>query len=142
MFGQSHQGSAVNLLTDKADIAAFCDTELGSYSELVSGKANTAGAVYKIKAGAAAPFDTLIGKEYVIIQATPVLNGPFAVNTGALKQEDIDKITKALTSDEVTNDSKIFFTKGKSTGLLEKAGKVHFMKVADSWYDTIRNLSK
>ena len=142
LFGQSHQGSAVNLLTDKADVAAFCNTTLDTYAEVESGKANTAGAVYKVKTGAAAPFDTLVGKEYVIIQSTPVLNGPFAVNTAVLNQEDIDKITTALTSEEVTNNSKIFYVKGKSTGLIEKSGKEHFMKVADSWYNPIRDLSK
>ncbi|MBC8061924.1 MAG: PhnD/SsuA/transferrin family substrate-binding protein [Clostridiaceae bacterium] len=142
LFGQSHQGSAINLLTDKADVAAFCNTTLDTYCEVEIGKANTAGAVYKVKTAAAAPFDTLVGKEYVIIQSTPVLNGPFAVNTAALKQEDIDKITTALISDEVTNNSKIFYVKGISTGLIEKAGKEHFMKVADSWYDPIRELSK
>jgi len=142
LFGQSHQGSAVNLLTGKADVAAFCNTTLDAYVDVESGKANTAGAVYKVKTGAAAPFDTLVGKEYTIIQSTPVLNGPFAVNTDALKQEDINKITTALTSDEVTNNSKIFYTKGKSFGLIEKAGKEHFMKVADSWFNPIRELSK
>lgn len=142
LFGQSHQGSAVNLLTDKADVAAFCNTTLDTYAEVESGKANTAGAIYKIKTGATAPFDTLVGKEYVIIQSTPVLNGPFAVNTSALKQEDIDKITTALSSDEVTNNPKIFYEKGKSSGLIEKLGKEHFMKVEDAWYNPIRDLSK
>ena len=142
LFGQSHQGSAVNLLTDKADVAAFCDTSLAPYIEIESGKENTIGAVYKIKAGAAAPFDTLTGKQYVVIDCTAVLNGPFAVNTGALKAEDIEKIKAALTSDETTNNSKIFFEKGKSTGLIEKTGKEHFSKVEDSWYNPIRELSK
>jgi len=142
LFGQSHQGSAVNLLTGKADVAAFCNTTLDTYADVETGKANTDGSVYKIKAGASAPFDTLAGKEYVIIQSTPVLNGPFAVNTDALKQVDIDKITTALTSDAVTNNHKIFYEKGKSSGLIEKAGKEHFMKVADSWYNPIRDLSK
>ncbi|MBU3112526.1 PhnD/SsuA/transferrin family substrate-binding protein [Clostridium lacusfryxellense] len=142
LFGQSHQGSAVNLLTDKADVAAFCNTAVDSYVEVKTGEANTVGAVYDVKADAVAPFDALVGKEYVIIQSTPVLNGPFAVNTAALKQEDIDKITTVLTSDEVTNNSKIFYTKGKSSGLVEKAGKEHFMKVEDAWYNPIRDLSK
>jgi phosphonate transport system substrate-binding protein len=142
LFGQSHQGSAVNLLTDKAEVAAFCDTSLAPYVEVATGEANKVGAVYKVKNGAAAPFDTLAGKEYVVIQSTPVLNGPFAVNTGVLKQEDIDKITTALTSDEVTNNSKIFYEKGKSTGLFEKTGKDHLIKVEDSWYNPIRELSK
>ncbi|MGH4051624.1 MAG: PhnD/SsuA/transferrin family substrate-binding protein [Clostridium sp.] len=142
LFGQSHQGSAVNLLTDKADVAAFCDASVASYVEVKTGDANAVGSVYDIKADAVAPFDALSGKEYVIIQSTPVLNGPFAVNTEALNQKDIDKITTVLTSDEVTNNSKIFYTKGKSSGLIEKSGKEHFMKVEDAWYQPIRDLSK
>lgn len=142
LFGQSHQGSAVNLLSGKADVAAFCDTSLAPYVEVETGKASTVGAVYKVKAGAADPFNTLVGKEFVLINVTPVLNGPFAVNTGALKQEDIDKIQKALTSSSTTNDDKIFYTKGKSTGLIEKTKDEHFVKVSDSWYDPIRKLSK
>lgn len=142
LFGQSHQGSAVNLLTGKADVAAFCDTSLAPYVEVESGsKASTPGAVYKVKAGAADPFNTLVGKEFVLINVTPVLNGPFAMNTGALNQEDITKIQNAMTSDTTTNDTKIFYTKG-STGLIEKTKNEHFVKVSDSWYNPIRELSK
>lgn len=142
LFGQSHQGSVVNLLTDKVDVAAFCDTSLAPYVSVESGKANTVGAVYNVKSGAAAPFDTLVGKKFVIINSIPVLNGPFAVNTAVLNQEDINKIQATLTSDETTNNSKIFYEKGKSTGLFEKAGKEHLVKVEDSWYNPIRELSK
>jgi phosphonate transport system substrate-binding protein len=142
LFGQSHQGSAVNLLTDKAEVAAFCDTSLAPYVEVATGEANKVGTIYKVKTGAAAPFDTLVGKEYVVIQSTPVLNGPFAVNTGVLNKEDLDKLTTTLTSDEVTNNTKMFYEKGKATGLFEKTGKDHFIKVEDSWYNPIRELSK
>lgn len=142
LFGQSHQGSAVNLLTGKADVAAFCDTSLAPYVEVESGKASTVGAVYRVKAGASDPFNTLVGKEFVLVSVTPVLNGPFAVNTGSLKQDDITKIQKAFTSDDTTNDPKIFYTKGKSTGLIEKTKDEHFVKVSDSWYNPIRELSK
>jgi phosphonate transport system substrate-binding protein len=142
LFGQSHQGSAVNLLTDKAEVAAFCDTSLAPYVEVSTGEANKVGTVYKVKNGAAAPFEALAGKEYVVIQSTPVLNGPFAVNSGALNKEDIEKITNTLTSDEVTNNTKIFYEKGKSTGLFEKTGKDRLLKVEDSWYNPIRELSK
>jgi len=49
VYGGSHQGSAVNLLTKKADIAAFCDTCVGNYIELAEGEANRPGALYKVK---------------------------------------------------------------------------------------------
>ena len=37
MYGESHQGSAVNLLMKRADIAAFCDACVSHYVELVEG---------------------------------------------------------------------------------------------------------
>ncbi|AGK98321.1 phosphate/phosphite/phosphonate ABC transporter substrate-binding protein [Clostridium pasteurianum] len=141
LFGQSHQVSAANLLNKKADVAAFCDTALAPYVDVETGKANTVGAVYKVKADASDPFTNLRGKEYVLISVTPVLNGPFAVNTGALNKDDIDKIQTALTSDTTANDSKIYYKKG-SKGLIEKTKNEHFTKVDDSWYNPIRELSK
>ena len=49
LFGGSHQGSAVNLLNNSAEVAAFCDTCVENYVELVEGEANTPGAVYRVK---------------------------------------------------------------------------------------------
>jgi len=81
LFGGSHQGSAVNLLNGSADIAAFCDTCVSNYVELVSGELNTVGSVVKVKDDAAEPFNTVLGKEFVVISVTPVLNGPIIANT-------------------------------------------------------------
>lgn len=142
LFGQSHQGSAANLLNGKADVAAFCDTSLAPYVEVETGKESTVGSVYKVKTGASDPFTKLVGKEFVLISVTPVLNGPFAVNTGTLKKDDITKIQNALTADTTTNDTKIFYIKGKTKGLIEKTKDEHFTKVEDSWYNPIRELSK
>ncbi|MCZ8515202.1 PhnD/SsuA/transferrin family substrate-binding protein [Paenibacillus filicis] len=144
LFGGSHQGSAVNLLTGKADVAAFCDTCVSNYVELSSGTANKPGAVYKVKQGAAEPFNTLIGKEFSLISVTPVLNGPFAVNTGTLGAEDIKKLKDAFTSADVKNNEKIFLPKGsKATGLFKQnTGKEQFVTVEDAWFNPIRELSK
>ena len=142
LFGQSHQGSAANLLNGKADVAAFCDTSLAPYVEIETGKESTVGSTYKVKTGASDPFTKLVGKEFVLINSTTVLNGPFAVNTGKLKADDITKIQDALTGDTTTNDDKIFYIKGKSKGLIEKTKNEHFVKVDDSWYNPIRELSK
>ncbi len=38
LFGNSHQGSAVNLLNGSADVAAFCDTCVENYVELVEAR--------------------------------------------------------------------------------------------------------
>jgi phosphonate transport system substrate-binding protein len=139
IFGGSHQLSLVNLLTDKADVAAVDDIDVASYVEIASGTENTPGAVYTVRKDAAAPFDKLAGVQYVVIQATPVLNAPIAVNTGALSQETIDAMTQALTSDEVANNTKIFIAKGDK-GFFNHPQR--FLKVEDAWFDPIRELSK
>jgi len=144
LFGGSHQGSAVNLLTGKADVAAFCDTCVSNYVELSSGTANKPGAVYKVKQGAAEPFNTLVGKEFSLISVTPVLNSPFAVNTGTISAEDQKKLKDAFTSDAVTNNTKVFLPKdSKESGFFkQKSGKEKFLPVEDAWFNPVRELSK
>jgi phosphonate transport system substrate-binding protein len=146
LFGNSHQGSAVNLLTDKADVAAFCDSELINYADLVSGTANKIGAVYQIKADAAEPFKTqnLAGSKFVIINSLPVLNQPFVINTEMFTKAEIVKLQKAFTSDETSKNPKIFLPKdSKDKGLLrQKTGKEKFIVVNDSWFNPIREMAK
>jgi phosphonate transport system substrate-binding protein len=140
-FGGSHQGSAVNLLTNKVDVAAFCDANLNNYVEVAEGKANTPGVVYRIKQGAAEPFNNLIGKEYVVISVTPVLNAPFIINSDVLSDKSRDAILAAFTADEVTKNPKIFIPKdSKDKGLFAAPQK--FLKVEDAWFNPIRELSK
>ena len=141
LFGGSHQGSAANLLAGKVDVAAFDDTDVANYVEAVSGDVKTPGSVFKVKDGAKAPFDTLVGKQFVILQALPVLNGPFAYNSGTLSPDDAKAIQKLMTSDTVTNDEQMFAPDGSSfKGILTKDGKSHFVVVEDSWYDAIRKI--
>lgn len=142
-FGGSHQGAAVNLLTNKADIAAFCDTILINYVDLVSGEFNKIGAKYKIKDNADEPFKNLTGKEFVAINSTPVLNSPFAMNTNLLSEEDQKKLLEAFTGDEVTNNEKVFVKEGSDTkGFFTKTDKEKFLKVEDDWFNPVRELSK
>ena len=96
LFGNSHQGSAVNLLSNSSDVAAFCDTCVDNYVEIAEGEANTVGAVYKVKDDAAEPFNTVTGKEFTLMSVTPVLNAPFVANLEALGQEDFDKFKNYL----------------------------------------------
>ena len=141
LFGGSHQGSAVNLLTGKADIAAFCDTELRPYADCVSGKENYPDAVYQVKSDASAPFDTLAGKEFTIIKSTPVLNGPFAYNSETLSADEVKKIQDLFTSDEVAANPQIFVTEESGlVGMFEKTDKEKIVLVDDSWYDPVREL--
>ena len=121
LFGNSHQGSAVNLLTGNADVAAFCDTCVKEYVEIAEGEENTVGAVYRVKDDAAEPFNTVTGKEFTLMSATPVLNEPFVVNMDTIGQEDFDKIQELLTSDEFANNEKIFAPKDSGqTALFSK----------------------
>lgn len=140
VFGGSHQGSAAALIGGKVDVAAFDDVDTNSYFQVVSGDVKTPGSVFKVKTGAAAPFDTMAGKEFTIIQALPVLNGPFAYNGNTLSPDDVKAIQTLFTSSTVTNDTQVFAPAGSTTGIFTKDGKEQFVTVEDSWYDAIRKI--
>lgn len=141
LFGGSHQGSAVNLLSGKAEIAAFCDTEIAPYADVVSGTKGKAGVVYQIKDDASAPFDAFKGERMAVIQSTPVLNGPFAYNKDTLSSDEVTAIQELFTSDEVANNDKIFVTEESGgVGMFEKSDNERFVLVEDSWFDPIREL--
>ncbi|RHW35782.1 phosphonate ABC transporter substrate-binding protein [Lysinibacillus yapensis] len=145
LFGDSHQGSAVNMLMERSDVSAFCDTCVANYVELAEGEANTPGAVYRVKDDAAAPFNNLTGKEFVLISVTPVLNAPFVVNESVLSPEEITALEEAMTSDETANNEEIFVPEGSdAAGLFEKSegGNERFVSVEDDWFNPIRELSK
>ena len=61
-----------------------------------------------MKADAAEPFNTVPGEEFTLINVTPVLNAPFAANTESMSEEDFKKIQELLTSDDISNNEKIF----------------------------------
>lgn len=143
LFGDSHQGSAVNMLMERSDIAAFCNTCVEAYVDLADGEKNTPGAVYKVKENAAAPFNTLVGKEFVLIQVTPVLNSPFVINTSVLSEEEIKTLKELLISDETTNNTSIFVPEDSGgSGLFYKAAGERFLEVEDAWFNPVRELSK
>ncbi|WP_413375510.1 PhnD/SsuA/transferrin family substrate-binding protein [Alkalihalobacillus sp. 1P02AB] len=142
LFGNSHQGSAVNLLNGRADVAAFCDSCLENYVELVEGEENTVGAIYQVKDGAAEPFNTVPEAEFIIMHATPVLNAPFVVNHELLSEEEIQKLKDLMTSDEVANNEKIFVPSDSgNSGLFFKSAEERFVEVENEWFDPIRELS-
>ncbi|HNW87084.1 MAG TPA: PhnD/SsuA/transferrin family substrate-binding protein [Candidatus Limiplasma sp.] len=146
LFGGSHQGSAYNLISGAADVAAFCDTELAPYADCTAGTEEKAGAVYTIKADATAPFDTVTGKSFVIIQSTPVLNGPFAYNSESLSADDAKKIQDRFLSADVASNPDIFITaEGKEAGkvgMFKKTDKECFLLVDDAWYNPIREMAQ
>lgn len=138
LFAGSHQLSLVNVLTGKADVAAVDDIDVMKYVELSQGKDNEPGAVYTVKQGAPAPFDTLAGAQFVVIKSIPVNNTPFEANSAFLSQKTLDEITQALISDQVTNDPKIFAPKGAPGCLFVQPHR--FLKVDDTWYDEMRRI--
>ncbi len=144
LFGGSHQGSAFNLISGKCDVAAYCDTELAPYVDFSAGEENKAGAVYTVKSNASAPFDTVQGKEFVIISSTPVLNGPFAYNPKNFNTDDIQKIRDAFMTDAVANNPQIFVTKeakeAGTVGMFKKTDKERFVLVDDAWFNPIREM--
>ena len=143
LFGGSHQGSAFNLMSGRSDISAFCNTEIAPYADCTEGEPNTVGSVYTIKSDASAPFDTVTGEEFVIIQVTPVLNGPFAYNSEALDPADVKAIQDLMTSDEVANNPLIFVPEDSDgVGMYEKTANERLLLVEDAWFDPIRNLSE
>lgn len=142
LFGNSHQGSAVNLLSGNVDVAAFCDTCVEDYVELAEGEESTAGSVYRVKENAAEPFNTVTGKEFTLLSSDPVLNEPFVANMDVIGQEDFDKIQELLTSNEVANNEKIFAPEdSEQSALFTKSDKERLVGVEDEWYDSIREIS-
>ena len=143
LFGNSHAGSMVNLLAGDCDAAAFDDVDVDMYLELVEGEENTVGAVYRAREDAEAPVDTVAGKEFVIIEITPVLNAPFCFNNETLDEEIRTKITDYFCSDAVADDPQIFVDPDdeNAVGIFTKdSDAMGFVKVEDSWYDPIRNV--
>jgi phosphonate transport system substrate-binding protein len=138
IFGGSHQQSLANVLSDKSDIAAVDDTDVAQYVTLTSGNANEAGAVYTVKQGADAPFNTLGGVQFVVIKGIPVQNTPLEANKAFLSQKTLDQITNALISDSVTKDTKVFAASGATGGVFSQPHR--FLKVDDSWYDPMRKV--
>ena len=142
MFGNTHQGSAVNLINERAELAAFCDSCLENYVELAEGEENTPGAIYEVSEGAADPFSNLAGEQFGIISATPVLNAPFIANESTLGADVVAELQEVFSSDEVADNEKIFVPEdSEEGGLFSKSADERFVVVEDGWFDPIRELS-
>ncbi len=144
IFGSSHQGSLLNVLTGKADVGAVDDIDVDSYVDLVSGTANTPGAVYAVKQGAAAPFDTVpAGTKFTVLTAIRVQNAPITVNTDLFTPAQLKALQDLFLADETTNNPLVFLPKGtKGVSFNKQNGKNHFIAAPDSWWDPIRTMLK
>jgi phosphonate transport system substrate-binding protein len=145
VFGQSHQGSIFNVLSNKADVCAVDDIDVDRYFDLVSGTANMPGAVYKTKSDAAAPFDTVPGTSFTVIAGYTVKQAPIVVNTDLITPAMFKALRAAFTSDAVTNNPKIFVPKdfkdengNPVKGFFTKTDKERFLPVDAVWYNSIR----
>ncbi len=140
IFGSSHQGSFVNILSEKAEIGAVGDFSMVTYADTISGEHNKAGEVYKVKEGASAPFDKFGGVELTVIKAIPVLNAPFCYNTDSLSQEEVKAIQEVFGSEEVSNNAQVFITEESGNiGMFYKSGDDKFVPVEDAWFDALRD---
>ena len=139
-FGQSHQGSAINLVSGNAEIAAFCDIELQAYIRIKEGEENAVGTVYEVAPDAEAPFDAHVGKEFVVIARTPVFNGPNAYNPKNLSADEIKAIQDLFTSEEVASNQMLFYDADieGAFGLYKKGSSYGYVLTDDSWYDPYR----
>jgi phosphonate transport system substrate-binding protein len=151
VFGQSHQGSIYNVLAGKADVCAVDDSDVESYFDLVAGKDNTPGAVYAVKQGAAAPFDTVPGAAFIVISSSTVRQAPIIVNRDLVNDAQFKALRAAFTSDATAGNPKIFTPKDykdengnpfKGLWVKDEGSKIRFLPVDAAWYDDIRALMK
>jgi len=142
LFGGSHQGSFMNVLTQKADVGAFCNSCIKDYVSWEQGIYDDpkAGDIIVVKEDAVAPFDQVAGKKVQLIAAVPVLNAPMVVNTKLVSEEEVKKLQKVLMSDETAANELLFAPKGSEIKSLFRAGQ-RLTTVEDEWYDPIRKLS-
>lgn len=142
LFGNSHQGSAVNLFKGDADVAVFDDIDTSAYIDVEQGSWSKVGSTFKVKANATAPFTDVRGLESVSIAVNPVQNGPFVANTKALSAADQKKITAAFTSKEMTANTKILSpVNAKVPAIWKKEStKTKLLKVTDDWYKPTHQL--
>jgi phosphonate transport system substrate-binding protein len=144
VFGGSHQGSAAALLTERVEAAAFDDIDLVPYVNLLSGKESTPGAVYEVKKGAEAPFDTLAGKQFTVIWSVPVINGPICANQNLVTADELKKIVAAFCSDSTARNTSIFappdYKRPNKYGLGKQTGNVRFLPVTDATYQGVRDM--
>lgn len=140
LFGGSHQGALFNVLTDRADVGAFCNYCVDTYVEWLTGSTAdpVAGDVIRVRPNAEAPFDQVPGIEVVLIATYPVLNAPLVVNTNVIGGADLERLREAFMSEAVRTNPAIFGAEGSKAFFREGN---QFVAVEDAWFDPIRRLA-
>lgn len=143
LFGGSHQGAFLNVLQNRADVAAYCNTCVAHYIDFVKGEFSDPkpGDIVRVRQGATAPFDRFEGRENRLIATVPVLNECVAVNGNLLTEDEIAKIREALTSDEAANNPLIFGDRKdpQNPSFFQRGQR--FVPVEDSWYNPVRSMT-
>lgn len=143
LFGGSHQGAFLNVIQNRADVGAFCNTCIGHYIDFIKGDFSDPkpGDIIRVRDDATAPFDRFGGEEIVLVATVPVLNECIVVNANVLTQREIDTIKMVLTSDTAAANRKIFGSRKdtKSPTLFDEGQR--FVTVEDAWYNPIREMS-
>ncbi|QBO37486.1 phosphate/phosphite/phosphonate ABC transporter substrate-binding protein [Periweissella cryptocerci] len=136
LYGNSHQGSAVNLLNGDADVAVFDDEDMTPYLEVKSGSWDKVGSTFDVKKDAAQPFKQFTNKEVVAIGVNPVQNDPIVVNKQGLTAAMIKKLTTAFTSAEFASNQKLMGTDdSKTPAIFTKPSEQGKLVVTDdNWY--------
>lgn len=140
IFGNSHPGTQVNLFKGDAEVATFAIPKSMTIYELIAGEENRAGATYKVREGAVAPFGEFAGSTFTVIKSIPVLNGAITFNVRTLDKGDQEKIKEALMSKETTDNPAIFSgKKSEIRGLfLKENDNVGFVETNNKWYEKLR----
>lgn len=143
LFPGSHPGSLYNLLSGDADVAIFADYLTAPFLEQVGGEAGKAGATYRVKEGVDTPLDTLVGEEFVVIDALPVPAVPICINTDAVPENVREAIIDYMCSDEVAANPKIFPAPDDTetvSNWSKTTDKVRFVRAEDSYFDSFRKM--
>ena len=137
MMGESHQGSAFNLLTNQTNVAAFFNME--SVFEHHDGPINEAGMVYAVRADAEAPLDSVQGELMRIIMSISVPNAPFVANFDTLTEDEVEAIVDMFTSDAVTYNENFFSPdQDRVTGFTTRTDQERYLRVPDGFFDDLR----
>ncbi|MCL1950290.1 MAG: phosphate/phosphite/phosphonate ABC transporter substrate-binding protein [Turicibacter sp.] len=137
LMGQSHQGSAFNLVSGQTNVAAFFNND--SVFEHHSGPYNRAGMVYAIRQDAEAPLDTVRGELMRIILSISVPNAPFVANMDNLTEEEVESIIEVFMSDEVTFSENWWGTDQETIAFNRiRQGDERYLRVPDNFFDDLR----
>ena len=141
LMGSNHQGSAFNLLTGQANVAAFFN--MGSvfeiYDDFDGTVTNQAGMIYAVRQDAEAPLDTVRGGQMRIIKSITVPNAPFVANFDTLTEDEVESLIEIFMSDAVTHNENFWATEEDVIAFNGvRDGNERYLRVPDGFFDDLR----